>query len=208
MSSRGIIKVCLKSNDYRETTMSADNSNLSLNSKLIIFFVIAAIMFTGIIISFDFIEISGDSMMPTLASGDSVLIWSLPYVPGMPDEKLDYGDIIVISGPDSMDNVLMIKRIIGFEDDVIEIIEGQVYRNGQLLTEGYITGMTLPLNLQKDPGKMPEWDEEYTYTVPENHVYLLGDNRLVSTDSREYGALPISDIIGRMIFPRKVLQTP
>lgn len=188
--------------------MNSEDNNVGLNSRLIILFVIGAIITTGIIISFDVVEINGDSMMPTLESGDSVLVWSLPYTPGVPDENLDYGDIIVVAGPDSMDNVLMIKRIIGLEGDLIEIIEGQVYRNGVLLNEGYVLGMTLPLNLQKDEEKMPEWDSEYSYTVPENHVYLLGDNRLVSSDSREYGALPLSNIMGRMVFPRRVLQTP
>ena len=188
--------------------MNSDNNNVSLNSRLIIFFVIAAIITTGMIISFDVVEINGDSMLPTLTNGDSVLVWSLPYTPGFPDEKLDYGDIIVVAGPESMDNVLMIKRVVGLENDLIVIIEGQVYRNGELLREEYVKGMTLPLNLQKDQEKMPEWDSEYSYTVPENHVYLLGDNRLVSSDSREYGALPFTSVLGRMIFPRKVLQTP
>jgi signal peptidase I len=181
--------------------MNPDSNSISLNSRLIIIFVIAAIITTGLIISFDIVEINGDSMMPTLASGDSVLVWSLPYTTGIPAENLDYGDIIVVAGPDSMDNVLMIKRIVGLEGDVMEIIEGQVYRNGELLHEDYVSGMTLPLNLQKDEEKMPEWDAEYSYRVPKNHVYLLGDNRLVSTDSREYGALPSTSIIGRMIFP-------
>ena len=181
--------------------MNTDGNNMSLNSRLIIILVIGAIIATGMIISFDVVEISGDSMQPTLASGDSVLVWSLPYTPGFPEENLDYGDIIVIAAPDSMDNVLMIKRVVGLEDDVIEIMEGQVYRNGEPLHEDYVLGMTLPLNLQKDEERMPEWDAEYIYTVPENHVYLLGDNRLVSSASREYGALPLTSIIGRMIFP-------
>ncbi|WP_422484701.1 signal peptidase I [Gudongella sp. DL1XJH-153] len=181
--------------------MTTDNSKISLNSKLIIFFVIAAIMITGILISFDTIEINGDSMVPTLSDGDTVVVWSLPYLPGMPDENLDYGDIIVISAPDSMDNVLMIKRIIGLEHDVITIENGLVYRNGFPLQEQYVNGMTLPLNLQADEEKMPEWDMDYSYTVPANHVYILGDNRLLSSDSREYGALPRKNIIGRMIFP-------
>ncbi len=181
--------------------MNTDSSKISLNSKLIIFFVIAAILTTGVVISFDTIGINGDSMVPTLSDGDKVVVWSLPYLPGMPDEKLHYGDIIVISAPDSMDNVLMIKRIIGLEHDEITIENGLVYRNGTPLYEEYVNGMTLPLNLQADEEKMPEWDMEYSYTVPENHVYILGDNRLISSDSREYEALPRDNIIGRMIFP-------
>ncbi len=181
--------------------MTTENSNMNLGSKFIIIFVIAAIITTGIILSFDLIEISGDSMSPTLQDGQSVLVWSLPYLPGIPGGDIDYGDIIVVSAPDSMDNILMIKRVIGLEGDVITIEKGIIYRNGTRLYEKYVSGMTLPLNLQKNEGDMPQWDMEYTYTVPNNHVYLLGDNRLVSTDSRDYGALPLENILGRMISP-------
>lgn len=180
--------------------MTRENSNISLNSKLTIFFVIIVIIIIGLILSFDIIEVSGESMVPTLQDGESVLIWSLPYYKGLPGENLNYGDIVVVSASESMDEILMIKRVIGLENDIIDIENGLVYRNGEALYENYAKGMTLPLNLQKEEENMPKWDKEYSYTVPEKHVYLLGDNRLFSSDSREYDALPLENIIGRMIY--------
>ena len=90
---------------------------------------------------------------------------------------------------DGSGNKILIKRVIGVENDVMSIYDGNVYRNGVQLEEdytleGYTTG------------------ELYDYVVPENEVFVMGDNRSVSLDSRsaEVGAVSEDDIIGKAFF--------
>lgn len=80
-----------------------------------------------------------------------------------------------------------VKRVIGKSGDMIEVKEGKVYRNGQVLDEPYING---PMNITPDQ----KW------TVPEDHVFVMGDNRNHSTDSRSLGFCPISHIMGIKLF--------
>ena len=87
---------------------------------------------------------------------------------------------------------LLIKRIIGIPGDVLTITGGSVYRNGHKIQESYIMG----------GAKGQTSGELYNYKVPDGLVFVMGDNREVSLDSRseEVGPIKISDIIGKAFF--------
>lgn len=81
-----------------------------------------------------------------------------------------------------------VKRVIGVEGDVIDIKDGYVYVNGEKLEEEYANGLTYP--------------REFTlpYEVKENELFVLGDNRDVSSDSRSFGPISIDQVEGRAFF--------
>jgi len=125
------------------------------------------------------ITVSGPSMLDTLRNGDKVVATNFCYTPA-------YGDIVVIQADKLKNDVTMmwgepiIKRVVAVGGDTIRIdfTKGEVYRNGELLEEDYI----------KDPTFFranDSWMEgNKEYTVPENTVFVMGDNRAVSNDSR------------------------
>jgi len=79
-----------------------------------------------------------------------------------------------------------IKRVIGEPGDLLEYIDGKVHRNGNELEEDYIKeNMLFPFE---------------TIVVPENHVFVLGDNRNNSYDSRDIGTVPIDHVLGKVLF--------
>jgi signal peptidase I len=116
----------------------------------------------------------------------------IPYITGKPS----HGDIIVFKAhvySDTGEEKDLIKRIIGMEGDVIEIKDGVVYRNGEALEEDYIYGGITP-------GDMAP------FTVDEGYVFVMGDNRQNSLDSRDpsVGEVAVSDVLGRVdlrLFP-------
>ena len=116
------------------------------------------------------------SMEPTLYENNYLFVNKLAYVT---KDHPDYD----VKKDDGSGNKILIKRVIGVENDVMSIYDGNVYRNGVQL-EGYTTG------------------ELYDYVVPENEVFVMGDNRSVSLDSRsaEVGAVSEDDIIGKAFF--------
>lgn len=118
--------------------------------------------------------VEGDSMSPTLYDGEHLLLNKLH------SPKLN--DIVVFTDP--VTHTYSVKRIVAIENDTISFHLGSVYLNNKLLTEPY-----LPKNV---------WTVAATnnYHVDVGYVYLLGDNRNVSADSREYGAVPLKNIIG------------
>ena len=81
---------------------------------------------------------------------------------------------------------LLIKRVVGLPGAVIEIHDGQVFINGRPLTEPYLGGNT--------PGYYGP------VTVPPLHIFVLGDNRGFSNDSRNFGTIPLKNVIGRAWF--------
>lgn len=129
-----------------------------------------------------FARVNGDSMYPTLHSGDLVMLNKF-------DRNYDYGDIVVTDSNNSMGKSI-IKRIVGLPGDIIYIDDKGIQVNGKEYSE-FDTGLDI-----ENPG-----NREYPYKVPEGRVFLVGDNRFNSTDSRylEVGAIPIEDIHGKYI---------
>ncbi len=129
------------------------------------------------------------SMEPTLYENNYVFLAKQAYTFGEPER----GDIIVfksdLENEDSNGKKLLIKRIIGLPGDTVKVEDNQVYLNGELLDEPYI----------KDQGDVPG---EVDMKVPEGKVFVMGDNRRVSLDSRskEVGCVDIDDIVGKAFF--------
>ncbi len=82
----------------------------------------------------------------------------------------------------------LIKRVIAIEGDKVDIHDGQVYINDKLINEPYIKGVT------------PGWEMKYPLIVPENCVFVMGDNRENSLDSRSFGSVDLSSIEGKAVF--------
>lgn len=136
--------------------------------------------------------VKGYSMYPTIEPYNYLIVNKIPYIIGEPS----HGDIIVFKAhiySDTGEEKDLIKRIIGLEGDVIEILDGVVYRNGESLEEDYIyNGIT--------PGDMAP------FTVDEGYIFVMGDNRPNSLDSRDpsVGEVAVSDVLGRVdlrLFP-------
>ncbi len=125
-------------------------------------------------------RIFSDSMVPTLVRGDFYVIRLDAYRKSAPRR----GDIVVIKHPEGKE--LLIKRVIGVGGDMVGVFAGRVILNDQLVEEPYIASR---------PG-IREWP---TLTqVPEGRLFLLGDNRNFSEDSRDLGTLPARNVVGRV----------
>lgn len=144
-------------------------------------------------------KIPSGSMLPTLQVGDHLLVNKLVYglrVPVTGKRYFDFftperGDTIVFVYPEDPDKDF-IKRVVGIPGDVIEIRNKQLFRNGQPVDEEdepYAQHLE-PLR----PGPRDNWGPE---TVPERHVFVLGDNRDRSYDSRFWGFVPYENIHGK-----------
>ncbi len=147
--------------------------------------------------------IPSGSMRNTLEPGDRVMVNRLAYRFGEPD----HGDVIVFDSPFADDHdgesipgavirhigealgigspaADFIKRVIGAEGETVEVRDGAVWIDGKRLDEPYLpAGTTMP--------------DDGPWVVPEGHVFVMGDNRNFSQDSRKFGPIPVGDIVGR-----------
>ena len=140
------------------------------------------------------IVVDGESMMPTLLDGDRMIVNKLSYLVGEPERF----DIVVFHAPEGKD---YIKRVIGLPGDTVEYKEDTLYVNGERFEEPYL-----------DEFKQQMFDgpltESFTLesiaggqeTVPEGHVFVMGDNRRESKDSRHIGFVSIDEIVGKTSF--------
>ncbi|MEN8172168.1 MAG: signal peptidase I [Chloroflexota bacterium] len=141
---------------------------------------LAAILFIGINAVSARVRVDGSSMEPSFHHGEFVVVNRLAYKLG----TYNIGDVVVFHYPRDPDQEY-IKRIIGVAGDNIQISNGLVYLNAQLLNEPYIAA---------PPRYNGSWN------IPEGHVFVLGDNRNNSSDSHNWGPLQKENIIGRAIF--------
>ena len=141
--------------------------------------VLAVVLFVGINAVSARVRVDGSSMLPTLENGEFVLVSKLSYTSG----EYQRGDIIVFHFPLNPDEEL-VKRIIGLPGDQVVVQNEKVYVNGQQLSEDYISHA---------PVYTGEW------TVTEGHLFVLGDNRNNSNDSKDWGLLPQENVVGKAI---------
>lgn len=133
--------------------------------------------------------VSGGSMNPTLENMDQLLLQISGY--NTQRNPAQRGDIVVIISDELGSKTPLVKRIIGVAGDVIDITaEGYITVNGTVLNETYISAPILPNH---------RGSVEYPYTVTAGHVFVVGDNRNLSLDSRDLGELPCENIIGKAV---------
>lgn len=153
-------------------------------------------------------RVSGESMVPTLHNGQYLIVSKIGHVFR---EEPEYGEIVIIDsrvkrardwGDDLTEpahnylsfvdssfatNYIWVKRVIGKAGDRLAFHDGHVYRNGMQLQEPYTNG---PMKFALD-GEI---------TVPEGTVFVMGDNRNHSADSRFIGPVPIDHVLGTVVY--------
>ncbi|MBQ4612690.1 MAG: signal peptidase I [Clostridia bacterium] len=147
-------------------------------STLVVSLLVLVVVFTFFV---RVVRVDGDSMNTTLRNGDQVLL----YTSG---SEYRHGDIVVI---DRYAVVPLVKRIIAVGGDTLKIgDDGMVYLNGSMLSEPYARGMTKPKDCTE------------TIIIPDGYVFVMGDNRMDSHDSRssDIGLISVKDIVGKAVY--------
>ena len=121
------------------------------------------------------VRVDGDSMKNTLKNGDILLLYKL--------SSINRFDIIVLD--EEKDNEKIIKRVIGMPGETVAIKNGKIYINDKVIDDEYAYGET------SDYNKVTLRDDEY---------FILGDNRLISKDSRYFGPIKDNEIKGKIVF--------
>jgi len=142
--------------------------------------VLSVLLFAGINTVSARIRVDGFSMEPTLRNGEFVIVNKLAYKLGSPA----VGDVIVFHYPRDPSQEY-IKRVIGLPGDQVKVSGGQVFVNDKLLEEPYIAS---------PPRYNSQWE------VPAGGLFVLGDNRNNSSDSHNWGTVPLENIIGKALF--------
>lgn len=152
----------------------------TLTSTVSVLIVVAAVAVLVSTIFLPVIQVSGNSMNPTLSDGDVLVLFN--------SRNYERGDLCCIS----WGNKKLLKRVIGLPGDTINMdIEGNVYVNDEMIDEPYV--------FEKALG---ECDIELPCMVPDNTVFILGDHRTTSIDSRNssIGCISKEQITGHVIF--------
>lgn len=133
-------------------------------------------------------DVEGNSMLSTLHNRDVIFVEKLSLL----TNSIKRQQIIIFDSKNAKGDIY-VKRVIGIEGDQIEIKDGKVYLNGEILNEDYL-----------DPGTKTNTGtflaDKGKYIVPKDHVFVLGDNRGNSLDSRTLGPINLNDIKGHTIF--------
>lgn len=146
--------------------------------KDIIVFVLTVILLLTVLHFIRFPSVKGNSMEPTYSDGDRVIT--------LYTKNVETNDVVIV-----WCNYLeeyIVKRVIGTEGDHIEIKDGHLYRNGLCLYEAYINEQ--------------DWYDDMDYVdvvVPDGEIFVLGDNRESSSDSRMFGTLSQDDVFGKVL---------
>ena len=145
---------------------------LTIGSAVLIFLIALIFVQPGVV--------NGSSMEPNYYNGDRFFM-----VRDWIDDDYDYGDVVCVK----MDDKILIKRIIGKPGDVIELIDGYVYRNGEKIDESAYLDDDVRTEMTGISSK---------FIVGMNQYFVLGDNRSISLDSRMIG--PVSTVQGKTWF--------
>jgi signal peptidase I len=148
--------------------------------ELLEIFLIAGALFLAVNTATARVRVESISMEPNLYDGEFVVVNRLAYRWAIPER----GDIIVFYFPENPKK-RYIKRVIGIEGDIISASDGQIFVNGNPLYEPYLASA---------PSYSGEWQ------VGSDELFVLGDNRNNSNDSKSWGNLKLDAVIGKAIF--------
>ncbi len=141
-----------------------------------------------------FVTVDGTSMLNTLQHEDRLVVYSLFYTP-------ETNDVIVINYEDR--DELLVKRIIGVGGDVVKINfdTWDVWVNDELIDQSYLKSNPAYKKVPMSKGNMADIDENNctVFTVEEGKVFVMGDNRNGSLDSRSIGQLDEDEILGKVV---------
>ena len=175
----------MKLEEQQEGKKKSEKSQMREFFSLILY--VAGVVLLSIVLNkfvIQKVEVDGPSMNTTLKTGQQLMVQKVSY--HFTDPKR--GDIVVFQPPGYEDDTLYIKRVIGVPGDRVQIIDGYIYLNGKKYDD-------------------PQWREEILdpgiageeVTVGEGEYFVVGDNRNDSTDSREFGAVEKSRIMGEAV---------
>lgn len=129
---------------------------------------------------FEFTRVSGDSMCPTLETKQLLGVEKISRYFDLPER----GDIVIVHYPN--EKSACVKRCIGLPGDTVEIKGNTVYLNNEPLSEDYISSADYP--------------DMKPIVVADENIFVMGDNRVISKDSRHVGTIPKENIVGNAIF--------
>lgn len=171
------------------------NKKLAYSTFISIVAIITVLVCIGTCVRFTAFEkydVEGLSMYPTLhgKTKNNKTNFDKLYIAtsSLAKKKITYGDIAVLKKDKDFN---IVKRVVGLPGDTIELKDGNVYRNGKLLNEPYLKPGT------KTYPNTPIGDT--VFHVGKNEVFVLGDNRSNSSDSRDFGCFAQKQIVGKCI---------
>ena len=157
---------------------------------------VVLIMFSVRAVLLDPVRVEGTSMVETLANQEVMLVNRTAYAFSSPKR----GDIVICYYPDEyytetdQKYATRVKRVIAVAGDMLELKNGSVYVNGERVEEPYLNGKTTPEKDLVAEGILPEGS-----VVPEGTVFVMGDNRPSSRDSRLVGPIPLYRVVGKAV---------
>ena len=158
--------------------------------RTVLICIVCVFIFTTIF--FKPVKVEGDSMKPTLLDGE----YGFSNVFSILNEDYNRFDIVVVKHKE--DESLWVKRIIGLPGDTVEYKDEKLYINGEYVEETFLDENYI--KQQTSDGLVMFTYDFGPVTLGEDEVFLVGDNRLVSHDSRSVGAFKTSDLVSKSVF--------
>ncbi|CAI8389359.1 MAG: Signal peptidase IB [Acidimicrobiales bacterium AG-410-I20] len=159
-----------------------------IGTAFVVAFVIKAFLFQAY-------YIPSPSMDPSLEVGDRVIVNKLSYKL----HDVNRGDTVVFDNPSQSNGEVsdLIKRVVALPGETLQVQDGKVYIDGNLMIEPYLADSETTGDFSTPTGCIGSLETLNVCVVPDDHVFVMGDNRWNSRDSRIFGPVPVESIVGR-----------